>query len=222
MNILLRPLSVASLVLTFVIAAWIGGPGSGAEPALMRLLAEIRADLPQLTHAAGLLTRLGGAPVTLAVGGVAALFLILKRAPGAALLLTVTVLGERVLVDGLKNWIGRQRPPLDQILTQSLAFPSGHSANSMTAFLATALIVSPPNFRAIFAWAALALSTMIGLTRVWLGVHWPSDVIGGWALGLLAVAAGLAVGERSGALRLEAQHDVVGRHGSTPGNNEVA
>jgi undecaprenyl-diphosphatase len=222
MNILLRPIFVASLILTFVIAAWVGGPGSGAEPALMQLLTELRADWPQLTQAARLLTRLGGAPVTLTVGGVAALFLLLKRAPGAALLLAVTVLGERLLVDGLKDWIGRPRPPLDAILAQSLAFPSGHSANSMTAFLAAALIASPRAYRTAVASVALVLAILIGLTRIWLGVHWPSDVIGGWALGLLAVATALAIGQRSGALSLEAQHDIIGRHGTAPGENEVA
>lgn len=222
MNILFRPIFLASLILTFVIAAWVGGPGSSAEQALMQLLAEIRTDWPRLTQAAGLLTRLGGAPVTLAVGGVAALFLLLKRAPGASLLLAGTVLGERLLVDGLKDWIGRPRPPLDSILAQSLAFPSGHSANSMTAFLATALIASPPAYRTAVAWAALVLAIMVGLTRVWLGVHWPSDVVGGWALGLFAVATALAIGQRSGALSFESQHDIVGRHDLTPAEDEVA
>lgn len=217
MTLLTRPGFAIGLILTFVVAAWVGGPDGSVEPTLMRYLAEMRADWPHLTQAAGLLTRVGGAPVTLAVGGLAALVLLLNRAPGTALLLAATVLGERLLVDGLKDWIGRPRPPLDHILSQSLAFPSGHSANSMTAFLATALIVSPPNRRAMFAWVAFVLSVMIGLTRIWLGVHWPSDVIGGWALGLLAVAAALAVGRRSGALRLEPQHDIVGRHGPTTG-----
>lgn len=221
MYFLVRPIFVASLILIFVLAGLMGGPGSGAEPALMKLLTTIRADWPQLSQAAALLTQVGSAPVTMGVAGVGALSLVMRREPRLGLLLVVTILGERLLVDGLKEWIGRPRPPLDPVLIHSLAYPSGHSANSMTAFLATALLASPPAYRAAAAWTALALAVIVGLTRVWLGVHWPSDVIGGWALGLLAVATALAVGIRSGTLRVKAQHDVVGRHGSTLGENEV-
>ena len=121
------------------------------------------------------------------------MWLLIQRAPGRALLLGGTVVAERLLVDGLKEWIGRPRPPLD-ILPHSLAFPSGHSANSMTAFVATALIACPPAYRRFFVALGLALALVIGLTRIVLGVHWPSDVIGGWAFGLLAIAVALNVG----------------------------
>lgn len=222
MNIIVRRIFVAGLILTFVLAGFLGGPGSETEPALMHVLAKMRADLPAMTQAAALLTQIGSAPITLSVAGLGALSLLLRRAPGLALLLAVTVLGERSLVDGLKQWIGRPRPPLDPALIHSLAYPSGHSANSMTAFLATALIACPAAYRAKAAWAALALAVLVGFTRVWLGVHWPSDVIGGWAFGLLAVATALTVASRSGTLRDEAQHNIVGRHVSALGKDDVA
>ena len=222
MNIITRPIFVAGLILTFILAGFLGGPGSGAEPALMHVLAKMRADLPAMTQAAAMLTQIGSAPITLSIAGLAALSLLLRRAPGLALLLAVTVLGERSLVDGLKQWIGRPRPPLDPALIHSLAYPSGHSANSMTAFLATALIACPAAYRAKAAWTALALAVLVGFTRVWLGVHWPSDVIGGWAFGLLAVATALTVASRSDTLREEAQHNIVGRHGSALGKGDVA
>jgi len=222
MSIFYRPIFALFLILVFVLAALIGGPGIGPEPALMIMVAESRADWPPITRAAALLTKLGGAPVTLGITAAAALWLLLRRAPGPALLLAVTVVSERWLVDGLKLWIGRPRPPLDPVLIHSLAYPSGHSANSMTAFLATTLIASPPAYRRTAAIAALIVAIIVGLTRVWLGVHWPSDVIGGWTLGLLAVAAALTVGERSGALRLKPQHDIVGRHDAAIGKDEAA
>jgi len=200
MSIFYRPIFAFFLILVFALAALIGEPGFGPDPALMNMVAEMRADWPPVTQAAALLTKLGGAPVTLGIAGMATLWLLLRRAPGPALLLAITVVSERWLVDGLKLWIGRPRPPLDPTLLNSLAYPSGHSANSMTAFLATALIASPPAYRRTAAIAALVVAIIVGLTRVWLGVHWPSDVIGGWALGLLTVVAALAVGERSGAL----------------------
>jgi undecaprenyl-diphosphatase len=153
----------------------------------------------------------------------ASLWLLLRRSPGQALLLALTVLIERFLVDACKGWFGRPRPQFDlHWLPHSLAFPSGHSANSMTAYLATALILAPPAHRRPWAIGVLILSLFIGLSRVYLGVHWPSDVIGGWALGLLAVGAALAVGERSGALHFEPQHQIVGRHVPALDEDEAA
>ncbi len=219
MSIFLRPIFVIFLILLFVLAWLVGGPA--AEQDLMSRLADLRAEWPQLTRVAALFTQLGGAAVSLGIAGAAALWLLLRRALAPALLLAITVLGERLLVDGLKEWIGRPRPPLE-LLPNSLAYPSGHSANSMTAFLATALIATPPAYRRTAAIAAFVVAIVVGLTRIWLGVHWPSDVIGGWALGLLAVVAALTIGERSGALRLEPQHDVVGRHGAAAGEEESA
>ena len=212
MRILVNPIVVIFLILVFVLAGLAVGTKDGPEEALMLWIAELRADRPQLTASANLLTLLGGAPVTLGLAGTAALWMLHQRNREKALLLAATVLVERLLVDVLKLWIGRERPPLEPMLTHSLAYPSGHSANSMTAFLATALIATPPPYRRPAAIAAILVSILVGLTRVWLGDHWPSDVVGGWALGFLAVAAALTVGERSGALHLEAKHDVIGRH----------
>jgi undecaprenyl-diphosphatase len=143
--------------------------------------------------------------------------------PAPALLLAASVLTERVLMDGLKEWIGRPRPNFGvDWLPHSLAFPSGHSANSMTAFLATALILAPPARQGPWAVGAIALSIVVGLSRVYLGVHWPTDVIGGWAFGLIAVSATLIIGEKSGVLRFKPQHEVIGRHVPALGEDEAA
>ncbi len=65
------------------------------------------------------------------------------------------------------------------------SFPSGHAANSMIAYLAIAwLAFDDPVHRRWAVAAALLLSFLIGLSRPMLGVHWPSDVIAGWAFGL--------------------------------------
>ena len=221
MPIFFRPIFAAFLALIFVLSALTGGPASGLEAAIMEQMAAVRAELPQLTRSAAVLTQLGSAPATLGTAVAASLWLLLRRAPGRAFLLATTVVTERLLVDGLKEWIGRARPHLD-VLPNSLAFPSGHSANSMTAFLATALFVCPRAYRPFAMASALTLALIVGLTRIVLGVHWPSDVIGGWTLGLLAVTAALIVGQRSGVLSLEAQHDIVGRHRLAPGEDEPA
>ena len=72
---------------------------------------------------------------------------------------------------------------------RSLSFPSGHSANAMITYLAIALLVPvKQRNRAISVGLGLALALQAGWSRVALGVHWPSDVAGGWAFGLFWIA----------------------------------
>ena len=140
---------------------------------------------PALVVAGSLVTALGGwkvlVPVTL--GGV---FLLWRRGTGrhARYLLAFAFWG-RVVVDLVKLMIARLRPDeMPQLAeTFSASFPSGHAANSTITYCAIALLLAPGR-----RWAlglALALAAVIGLSRLLLGVHWPSDVVGGWALGLL-------------------------------------
>lgn len=222
MSLFSKPLFLLLLLVLFLVAAMAGSPSNGVESNVMQALADFRAEWPQLTKLVGGITTLGGAYVTLGVTAAASLWLLLRRAPAQALLLALTVLIERSLVDGLKEWIGRPRPSVGvDWLPSSLAYPSGHAANSMTAFLAAALIAAPPELRRTAAIAALALSLLVGLTRIWLGVHWPTDVIGGWSLGLLSVGAALLVGRRSAVLHFEPQHQIVGRHRPALGEDEA-
>jgi undecaprenyl-diphosphatase len=134
-------------------------------------------------------TQLGGW-IVLTVAGVAAVIaLAFKRRRRAALLLVV-LFGGRMAVELHKLLTGTPRPPIaDEVLNEaSLAFPSGHAANSMITYVAIALLVPvAQRNRAIAVVLAISISIVIGLSRLILGVHWPSDVIGGWAFGLLWV-----------------------------------
>ena len=96
----------------------------------------------------------------------------------------------------LKNTVGRVRPDFDDGGARyvSLSYPSGHSSGIATLVTVALLLAWPrltgPARRAAAA-AGVVLVLLVGLTRVWLGVHYLSDVVGGWALGLswsLAVA----------------------------------
>jgi len=206
-----RPVLAVFLLAIFILAATLGGPGNGLEQSVMAGAAELRSSLPAVARMASAVTLLGGYPFTLAAALLASLWLIWRRQWALAFLLMVTVLGERWLVDALKDWIGRTRPPLE-VLPDSLAFPSGHSANSMTTYLAVAMMAFPPRIRRTAIILALGLALLVGLTRLVLGVHWPTDVIGGWTLGLFVVGLAVTVGERSAILPVEAKHDVVGGH----------
>ncbi|MFL6727648.1 MAG: phosphatase PAP2 family protein [Sphingomicrobium sp.] len=113
-------------------------------------------------------------------------------------LLAIALIG-RGLSEAQKYWIARVRPDLEPhlVIVKTSSFPSGHATSSMIFYLALALALTAPS-RQRFAAAsgAILLSLLIGTSRVMLGVHWPSDVIGGWAFGILWVLLTLRPAER--------------------------
>ena len=159
----------------------------GMERDRALLLLAYAGDREDVAIGARWLTELGGYRVLLAVTALGAGWLLFRREWRTTLLLLGITLSGRALIDWQKIWTGRVRPE-DQVhlvQVQSLSFPSGHAANATLVWLCLALLL-PRSARArTFAiWGAVWLSLAVGLSRVVLGVHWPSDVIGGWAFGL--------------------------------------
>jgi undecaprenyl-diphosphatase len=136
------------------------------------------------------LSALGSVAVTTLVIVVASTFLILTRRARQAALLIACGLGAAVVIVMLKDYVGRERPTVVVALdsVRGLSFPSGHSlvASAIYPTLGTLLAVTFDERRLkVFAFATAAvLALLIGFTRVYLGVHYPSDVLGGWMLGL--------------------------------------
>jgi undecaprenyl-diphosphatase len=224
MTLFSRPSAIACLALVAMLAGLLGGPQNSLDMAAIHRLAIIRHSQPQLTSFVAILTQLGSAYATLGLGALVSLWLWWRGNRGRAALLAATVVVERVTMDGLKLAIGRPRPWFESLpaMPQSSSFPSGHSGNSMAVFVALALIAAPPAWRRPALALAICMSILIGLTRPFLGVPWPSDVIGGWSLGLMAVGVAIAAGKRSGVTGLETQHDVVGRHSPPIGEDQTA
>ena len=99
----------------------------------------------------------------------------------------------------MKDAFGRPRPDLVPHLdpVNSLSYPSGHATSAALVYLLFALLVPTARRPAWFA-AAAVLAFLTGLSRLTLGVHWPSDVIGGWIMGSAFAIAGVALLRRFG------------------------
>jgi undecaprenyl-diphosphatase len=181
----------------------VGGTGP-VDVALLRVL--YAGQEPALRSAALLVTNLGEWQVLLPLTLLGAAWLVYRSRIRSALLLLAVVLIGRILVE-LQKWaIGRLRPEdvAHLVPVKSLSFPSAHAANSMITFLSLALLIAPERHRKAAVAAALAGTFAIGITRPMLGVHWPSDVAGGWAFGALWVLVVLWMAERAGSpLRIE-------------------
>lgn len=117
-------------------------------------------------------------------------FLFLSRRFVAAVFLLTAAFGGQLLNTSLKLVYGRDRPDssLRWVEVDSLSFPSGHATSSAVIYLVMAVLLSrlvdsPIRKFYIFA-CALLVSFLVGVSRVFLGVHYPTDVVAGWALGL--------------------------------------
>jgi undecaprenyl-diphosphatase len=151
-----------------------------AQPIGPAWLAEVGRDL----------TALGGVAVltlvTLAVVG----FLWLRKMYGAMWLVLGATLGGLLVSTLLKNAFDRPRPELVPHLSHvyTSSFPSGHSMLSATVYLTLGALlgrfVQQRRLKAYFLLVAILLTFLVGISRVYLGVHYPTDVLAGWAAGL--------------------------------------
>lgn len=155
---------------------------------------------PALVTIARVFTFLGEPTVLIAAGFVTAVLLWRgghRHLPWV--LIAITLIG-RGASELQKYWIARGRPDLEPhlVVVKTSSFPSGHATSSMIFYLTMALaLAAGTRWHRAAAGGAIVLSLLIGLSRVMLGVHWPSDVIGGWAFGLLWVLVTLRLARRS-------------------------
>jgi membrane-associated phospholipid phosphatase len=153
---------------------------------------------PALTLVARFFTFLGEPTVLVGGGFLVAAWLWHRSRGRFALALLLVILVGRGLSEVQKYWIARARPDFEPhlVVVKTSSFPSGHATSSMIFYLVLALALAPRGWRRPAAVAAILLSILIGASRVMLGVHWPSDVVGGWSFGLLWVMVTLPATER--------------------------
>jgi undecaprenyl-diphosphatase len=137
------------------------------------------------------ITGLGGiAVLSLCTLGVAG-FLLMIRNYGAMWLVLVATSGGLILSSALKYVIDRPRPDFGERLSlvYTTSFPSGHSMMSAVVYLTLgslmASIVQRKRLKLYILSMALLITLLVGISRVYMGVHWPTDVLAGWTAGLV-------------------------------------
>jgi undecaprenyl-diphosphatase len=203
--VLLTVLAIVAGVWAFIGVAEAVGAGSSQhlDESLLRALRD-PADLEQpvgprwLAEAGRDLTALGGlAALSLFTAAVAGYLLICRKYRALALLLAATG-GGLLLSTVLKEFFHRPRPQVVPHLSyvSSASFPSGHSMLAAVVYLTLgsllARLVEGRALKVYFVCVALLLTFLVGVSRVYMGVHYPTDVLAGWSAGLVwALVCGL-------------------------------
>jgi undecaprenyl-diphosphatase len=154
---------------------------------------------PAMVAVARFLTFFGEPAVLITAGALVLLWLWRIGRARLGLALAAVALTGRALSELQKYWLAHPRPTLEThlVLVKTSSFPSGHAASSMIFYLTMAFaLAARTRWHRVAIVSAILLSLLIGASRVMLGVHWPSDVIGGWAFGLLWVLLTIRLSER--------------------------
>jgi len=191
-----RPVLLAGILVLLWLAMLLLGAGAVDRDILYALYTR---DEPLLQQAALGITQLGNWWTVVGVTLAGAMFLFWRGKRWDALTLLIATFTGRGLVILQKDYFARLRPEenLRLVEVSYQSFPSGHAANSTIAYVGLALLLFvDPEWRRVAVIAAMILALLIGISRPMLGVHWPSDVVAGWAFGLLWLALVFAIMER--------------------------
>jgi len=180
------------IVLGFVVfGATAGLVATGEIPqdaAVLRWLEGQRSSF--WTSAMVAITWLGTGPVTLTLTAVLCMSLLVRKQRLDAAFLAAANFGGAIVNAAAKAIFVRQRPPAEVVNSimepQSFSFPSGHAMGAMVFYASICIIglrLDRPWLRVFVLALALVMIPTTGFTRLYLGVHYPSDVVAGWALG---------------------------------------
>ncbi len=156
-----------------------------------------RHSTPTLDAIALQITAVGNGLSVAVIGLVACAFLWAMRERVGVLLLVIALAGGDLFNRLLKDIFGRPRPELFMLETPfarpvSASFPSGHATASMVLYLVLAYLLARLGGRGAFRWIVIAVAgiliILIGLSRMYLGVHYPSDVLAGYMFGFVWAA----------------------------------
>ena len=184
---------IAILLLGALVDHWVRADGStGFDRSITSWAVDQRS--PGLTSVMRQVTRLGSATVLAPLTLVVVILLAVKRRVDLVGFVVVALIGGLLLADLAKAVMDRTRPPVRIALDslQGLSFPSGHSTQAMATYVSLAVVVialcRPRALRFAALAGAIVVALLVGASRVYLGVHWATDVIGGWFLGAVWIA----------------------------------
>jgi membrane-associated phospholipid phosphatase len=189
-------LIAATLLLGIVVRAGVGG---SAERAMMHAMAFREDRTPDaLIAAARWISWFGNTEQRTILVMLFSGWLVWKKRSLAALVVAVVPALTLVLTSALKEMFDRARPTIVPRIDQvtELSFPSGHASNAAATFVLLALVLPGQSPRMRMA-LAITGAVLIGWSRVALGVHWPSDVVGGWLLGIAFALIGFHLVRKS-------------------------
>ena len=161
------------------ILLWLRVPGRPDEPIgphwLLKAMTEI--------------TALGGGTILTLITVLVATYLVAARRPATAAFVVGAIAGGAILSAFLKDVFERPRPELvvHLVNASSASFPSGHAMNSAVTYLTLGTLLAETEdsqaVRIYLIGTAILLSLAVGFSRIYLGVHWPTDVVAGWCVG---------------------------------------
>ena len=168
-----------------------GSPTVSTDRRILNLVATLRT--PPLDQVMYAVTFLGNAQTLVVITAVAALVALIAGRPRDAVLVVLAVLAGTLFFELVSLVVQRPRPPLEdaRIVQGGFSFPSGHSTLAATLYGTVAYLVirnlRHDRWKIVVGISAGVLVLAIGVSRIYLGVHYPSDVLAGWAAGTLWV-----------------------------------
>lgn len=187
-------LITALLLFTYVAKEVVSGESKGFDEMFLNYLRHDRGLLPQdQTWLIGMMTditAMGGATIIFLITTAVVFYLLIQKQHEFMWLILIATIGAALISLGLKEIFARERPPLTfHLLTvKTLSFPSGHAMMSSVVYLTQGALLAKVqlnrNLRVYILLVAIILVFLIGISRIYLGVHYPTDVLAGWSVGL--------------------------------------
>jgi len=183
--------ALAWTVLELAFEVVTGSPTVGDDHRVLNLVATLRT--PSLDQVLYVVTFLGNAQTLVVLTAVAALVALVAGRPRDAVLLVLAVLAGALYFALVQLAVRRPRPPLEdaRLVQGGFSFPSGHSTLAATVYGTVAYLLirglHHDRWKVLVGSGAVLVVLAIGVSRIYLGVHYPSDVLAGWAAGALWV-----------------------------------